>query len=122
MTVRPVNAPNGTRISMLGASSGAATKASLDWSSLLITSVIPRFEGLQSAPADLLRCAYDESACCMEAASASGLLHRRRVHPAEPELGEERLAALEIRHGEVDEQHAAGVCVIGQRGSPVVAR
>jgi hypothetical protein len=38
---------------------------------------------------------------------------------AEAELGEEPLAALDIRHGQVHEQRAAGVYGIGHVGSPV---
>src|SRR4051794_15636697 len=41
-----------------------------------------------------------------------GLVGERRV-VAEPQLREERLAALEVRYGNVHEQHAAGVCGTG---------
>jgi hypothetical protein len=41
--------------------------------------------------------------------AGSGLVGERRV-VAEPELREERLAALEVRYGDVHEQHATGVC------------
>src|SRR3954451_4756301 len=46
-----------------------------------------------------------------------GLVGEARV-VAEPELREERLAALEVRYGDVHEQHAAGVCGTGHAGAP----
>src|ERR1700759_3399180 len=60
---------------------------------------------------------HDEGVLADEHAGG-GLVGERWV-VAKPKRREERLAALEIRHGEVHEQHAARVCSVGHGGSPV---
>src|SRR3954463_5847666 len=60
---------------------------------------------------------HDEGVLADEHAGG-GLVGEHRV-VAEPELREERLAAPEVRYGDVHEQHAAGVCGISHGGSPV---
>src|SRR3954468_11133674 len=50
--------------------------------------------------------------------ASGGLVGEHRV-VAEPELREERLAALEVRYEDVHEQHAAGMCGTGHAGSPL---
>src|SRR3954471_23066960 len=60
---------------------------------------------------------HDEGVFANQHASG-GLVGEHRV-VAEPELREERLAALEVRYGNVHKQHAAGVCGTGHAGSPL---
>src|SRR3954463_5347316 len=60
---------------------------------------------------------HDESVLADQHAG-SGLVAEQRV-VAEPELREERLAALEVGYRDAHEQHAPGVCGSGQGRSPV---
>src|ERR687887_1997938 len=63
---------------------------------------------------ELLAAEQHDAGLLADQHAGGGLTGEHRVVP-EPELREERLAALDVRYGDVHEQRAAGVCGSGHR-------